>query len=160
MEGNVEAGQPRRADHDALPGDLLGMLRQWTDAYKQAKALEAEMKALNERMAQLEGPILEGLEVAEINRLSMDGLTIFRQEQLWVKTGPDATPQMVAEALKKAKMPEFTTFNSASLSSFLREQAASVAWEEPEDLLTLLPKPLRAVVQITNKTSLRARKSM
>lgn len=158
MERNVN-GQSPQGDAAALPQDLLAMLKRWVAAYKRVKDLEAEVKALSEEMGQLEGPILAGLEVAEIQRLSMDGLTIFQQDQLWVKTGPDATPQMVAEALKKAKMPEFTTFNSASLSSFLREQATGVAWEEPEDLLPLLPKPLRAVVQITNKTSLRARKS-
>ncbi|OPY90556.1 MAG: hypothetical protein A4E73_02400 [Syntrophaceae bacterium PtaU1.Bin231] len=154
-----ENGQAPRAEGIALPPDLLTMLKEWSTAYKRSKELEAEVKRLAEEMGRLEGPILTGLEVAEIERLSMDGLTIYQQEQLWVKTGPEATPQMVAEALRKSKLPEFTTFNSQSLSSYLREQASGVAWEDPKELLDLLPKALRSIVEITNKQSLRARKS-
>jgi hypothetical protein len=151
--------QLQETEPKAIPADLLKQVKEWTAAYKKVKELEAAAKQLTERMGQLEGPILEGLEVAEIERLAIDGLTVYPQEQLWAKTGAEATPQMVAEAMRKAKLSEFTTFNTQSFSSYVRELATSIAWEEPKEIIALLPKPLQAVIEITNKQSLRARKS-
>ena len=151
--------QPPQADTQLLPKDLLAMLKEWAANYKQVKELEAQVKPLTERMTQLEQPILDGLEIAEIERLSMDGLTIYEQSQLWAKTGEDATPQMVADALRKAKLAEFTTFNSQSFSSYVREIAAEHPGVEVKDLVKYLPKPLWGVVALTEKHALRARKS-
>lgn len=151
--------QTPQADTQLLPPDLLAMLKEWAANYKQVKVLEAQVKTLTERMTELEQPILDGLEIAEIERLSMDGLTIYEQTQLWAKTGEDATPQMVADALRKAKLAEFTTFNSQSLSSYVREIAAEHPDVEVKDLVKYLPKPLQAVVAISEKHALRARKS-
>jgi len=128
------------------------------------KSAESEAEKIKERMAELEPQIMERFENAGMQSMkSKQGQVIYIRRQLWAgaKNGADV---LLLEALKSVGLGDMVKekVNTQTLSAYIREQEEEQFGKNvkasPDDIISVLPEPLRAAVAVTEKYSLHTRK--
>ncbi len=120
-------------------------------AKKDAERLELQKKVdkLTKELAEEMPSLLENLAQEGVDQVKLDGRTVYIQRQIWAKF--DDKDAAIA-ALKDSGLTEYVyeTFNSNSLSAFLREC-------EDED--RNLPKEFSGIIESNEVYKLRTRKA-
>lgn len=115
------------------------------------KQLEAEVDSIKAEAAELEGLLLPQFEQSGMERVSIDGRTVYVERKLWAKAKDGAKPS-VCKALKRCRLGDYVeeTFNTNSLSAYIRE----LDRENRQ-----MPPSLAAVLDVSEVFKLRTRRS-
>ena len=126
-------------------------LKQFIALDERRRQLEAEIDTVKAEAAQLEQALLPEFERDGLERVSIDGKTVYLERKLWAKA-KDGDKAAVCKALKRAHLGDYVeeTFNTNSLSAYVRE----LDREDRE-----LPPSLREVLEISEVFKLRTRRS-
>ncbi len=114
------------------------ILKRYVALEKKRRDLDKQLKETKKSIEELDASVLEQLRKAEVQSLNIDGMTLYIRRELWVKIpaqNPEAPrneqiPEKEAAISALAENPETAeyvneTFNSQSVSAFLREIEAS-----------------------------------
>ena len=130
------------------------------------KQCEAEAEGMKTALADLERELLPRFESAGLQRMTVDGVTVYIHHQLWAKA-LDGNMATAVAALKTCNLGAMVEekFNSQTLSAYVREQAKAFAEQyehgaplAPHEILARLPKPLAQAIDLTEKVNIRTRK--
>lgn len=129
----------------------MEQLRRFVEIEEIRKSLESQIEQLKAEAAQLESLILTDFEHDGVDRVTLDGKTIFIERRLWA-SAKNGDKQALCKALKRARLSEFVqeTFNSQSLSALVRE------WDREG---RPIPPSLREVLEVSEVFKLRTRRS-
>ena len=126
-------------------------LKRFVALEEQRHQLEAEIDTIKAESAELEGRLLPQFEQSGMERVAIDGRTVYVERKLWAKA-KDGDKPAVCKALKRCRLGDYVeeTFNSNSLSAYVRE----LDREERK-----MPPSLAAVLDVSEVYKLRTRKS-
>ena len=126
-------------------------LKRFISLEERRRQLETEIDTVKAEAAQLEQLLLPEFERSGVEKVSMDGRTVYLERKLWAKA-KDGNKAAVCKALKRAHLGDFVeeTFNTNSLSAYVRELDRE---ERP------LPSSLRDVLEVSEVFKLRTRRS-
>jgi hypothetical protein len=97
-------------------------LKRFVALEERRRQLEAEVEAVKAEAAELEQRLLPQFEHSGMERVSIDGLTVYLERKLWAKA-KDGDKPSVCTALKRCHLGDYVeeTFNTNSLSAYIRE---------------------------------------
>ena len=126
-------------------------LRTYVTLEQQRLDLEAQVEAIKKETAELETLLLPQFEQEAIERISIDGRTVYVERKLWAKA-KDGDKPAVCKALKRCRLGDYVeeTYNTNSLSAYIRELDRE---GKP------LSQALATVLEISEVFKLRTRKS-
>ena len=126
-------------------------LRSYVTLEQQRLDLEAQVEAIKTETAELETLLLPQFEQEAIERISIDGRTVYVERKLWAKA-KDGDKPAVCKALKRCRLGDYVeeTYNTNSLSAYIRELDRE---GKP------LSQALATVLEISEVFKLRTRKS-
>ncbi len=86
------------------------------------RQLETEIDKVKAEVAELEQLLLPAFERDGVERVSIDGKTVYLERKLWAKA-KDGDKAAVCKALKRTHLGDYVeeTFNTNSLSAYVRE---------------------------------------
>lgn len=122
---------------------------------------EEDAEELGKQIAELEAKLMASFQERGVDRVSMDGSTVYLDRKLWAGA-ENGDSQATCAALEAAGLGDFVKpgFNTSQLSSWVRELEKAGGKQLPQDEVKgLLPEALRAFVRITEKFALRVRKA-
>jgi hypothetical protein len=99
-----------------------GQLKRFVALEARRKELEQEIDTIKAEAAELEQSLMPEFEQEGVDRISVDGRTVYVERKLWAKA-KNGDKQAVCTALKRARLGDFVqlSYNSNSLSGFIRE---------------------------------------
>lgn len=117
---------------------------------RKKRKVEAELDRIKTRLAEIEPVLLDIWAASGLNRITVDGVSMFIHSQLWAGIAEGYTREQAVDGLKAAGLGDFVTenYNSNSLSAFFREQVKNDINEIPA-----LPEGIK----LTEKFSIRTR---
>lgn len=97
-------------------------LKHFIQLEQRRRQLEAEIGTIKAQSAELEASLLPQFEQAGMERVSIDGRTVYIERKLWAKP-KEGDKQAVCKALKRARLGDYVqeSYNSNSLSAYIRE---------------------------------------
>ncbi len=119
---------------------------------------EDAAEELGQQIAELEAKLMASFMDRGVDRVSMDGHTVYLDRKLWAGAENGDTAATCA-ALEAEGLGDFVrpSVNVQQLSSWVRELERAAGRQD--DLKALLPEALRPAIKITEKYALRMRKS-
>lgn len=119
---------------------------------------EEAAEELTAQIAELEAKLMTSFMDRGVDRVSMDGHTVYLDRKVWAGAENGDTAG-TCEALRAFGMVDFVkpTFNVQQLSSWVREREREMGPQD--DLKSLLPDALRPFIKVTEKYALRVRKA-
>lgn len=145
------------------PKDLLAKLVAKIDAKAQAQKV---LDGLNEEVDLLKEQVKELFMEMGVNQMKV-GKTVYLHKQIWAGTADNATKLDVVHALEKLNLSDFVSFNTQSVSGYVREITKQhPEWFDREGNLIVdadkivveLPEPLNKLLKVTEKMDIRVRK--
>jgi len=126
-------------------------LKRFVVLEERRRQLEAEIDSIKAEAADLEQRLLPQFEQSGMERVTIDGRTVYVERKLWA-SAKNGDKQALCKALKRARLSEFVqeTFNSQSLSALVRE------WDRDG---RPMPPSLREVLEVSEVFKLRTRRS-
>lgn len=126
-------------------------LKRFVALEERRRELEGEIDRIKAEATELESSLMPQFEQAGIERVSIDGRTVFIERRLWA-SAKNGDKLAVCKALKRARLSEFVqeSFNSQSLSALVRE------WDREG---RPVPPSLREVLEVSEVFKLRTRRS-
>lgn len=140
------------------------------DQVKQFVALADEKSALEQRLKQIEADqkaleeaLLQQFQESGTQSVNVDGRTVSLRRDLFASPR-DGDREAVIEALKAADLGQYVKedYNANSLKAYVREMVRAAEAERGgplADLTDALPEPLRPVLYVCVKFSVRATRS-
>lgn len=124
--------------------------KEYAELSKEKRKIEADLERIKNRLAEIEPMLLDMWAEAGLNKITVDGVSMFIHTQLWAGVADGATREDAVNGLKAAGLGDFVTenYNSNSLSAYFREQAKNGDMEAIE-----LPEGIK----LTEKFSIRTR---
>ena len=97
-------------------------LKRFIALEERRRQLETEIDVVKAEAAQLEQLLLPEFERNGLEKVSIDGRTVYLERKLWAKA-KDGDKAAVCKVLKRAHLGDFVeeTFNTNSLSGYVRE---------------------------------------
>ena len=97
-------------------------LRRYVALEERRRKLEAEIDTIKAEVAELEQRLLPQFEQGGLQRVSIDGRTVYIERKLWARA-KDGNKAAVCKALKRCHLGDYVeeTFNTNSLSAYIRE---------------------------------------
>ncbi len=126
-------------------------LRRFVALEERRRQLEAEIETVKAQTSELEQALLPQFEQSGMERVSIDGRTVYIERKLWAKA-KDGDKPAVCKALKRCRLGDYVeeTFNTNSLSAYVRELDRE---GRP------LPPSLATVLDVSEVFKLRTRRS-
>jgi hypothetical protein len=126
-------------------------LKRFVALEKRRRQLEIEIDNIKSEAAELELRLLPQFELSGMERISIDGRTVYVERKLWAKAKNDDKPA-VCKALKHCRLGDYVeeTFNVNSLSAYIRELDREGQ---------AVPDVLASVLDVNEIFKLRTRKS-
>lgn len=126
-------------------------LKRFVSLEERRRQLEAEIDTIKAEASELEGRLLPQFEQAGMERVSIDGRTVYIERKLWAKAKEGDKPA-VCKALKRCRLGDYVeeTFNTNSLSAYVRELDREGR---------KMPPSLAAVLEVSEVFKLRTRRS-
>jgi hypothetical protein len=126
-------------------------LKRFVALEERRRQLETEIDSIKAEAAELEERLLPQFEQTGMERVSIDGRTVYVERKLWAKA-KDGDKPAVCKALKRCHLGDYVeeTFNTNSLSAYVRELDREGR---------SLPPSLAAVLDVSEVFKLRTRRS-
>jgi hypothetical protein len=154
---------------DVAQNDFMVNLGLFRDLDEQRIALDVIRKEIDAKLEVLSSIIQDKFIEDGIQNMSIRGRTVYLNKQLWAGKVDDTVENLaVTNVLVELGLGNMVTFNTQSLSSYVREVAKShpemtdkkgniIA--TPDDIVAVLPEPLNTLLKVTEKISVRSRKA-
>ena len=129
----------------------IDLARQYGELLRQKRDLEADLRGVKDRLYALEPLLLDEMQSNQMDKLHLDGQTIYMHRILTTKAKGGDRSAVVA-ALKASDLGDLVAegYNANSLSAWVREHLAA---EQP------LPPLLAATLDLEEIVSIRGRQS-
>lgn len=126
-------------------------LKRFVALEERRRQLETEVDSIKAEAAELEGLLLPQFEQSGMERVAIDGRTVYVERKLWAKA-KDGDKPSVCKALKRCRLGDYVeeTFNTNSLSAYVRELDREGRQ---------MPPSLIAVLEVSEVFKLRTRRS-
>lgn len=126
-------------------------LKRFVALEERRRQLETEVDSIKAEAAELEGRLLPQFEQSGMERVAIDGRTVYVERKLWAKA-KDGDKPSVCKALKRCRLGDYVeeTFNTNSLSAYVRELDREGRQ---------MPPSLVAVLDVSEVFKLRTRRS-
>jgi len=140
------------------------LVNRFIELDEQRKAKEGEVDAIKEELRLLEPLLMERFENAGMQSMkSAKGTTLYIRREIWAGAAEGAE-ELLLSSLKAVGLGDMVKekVNTQTLSAYVREvekERFAGAAVSPFEIVQALPEPLRKVVAINEKHSLRTRKS-
>ncbi len=136
----------------AKPTGRSTSLRTYAKLDKERRTLNARLKKLDTLIEETSHAVLDHFQKIGIDRVTVDGVTIYVRRQLWAGREDGVTVDEACTALKDAGLPEYAheRVNTQSLSAFVRELDAA---GKP------LPAELQGVIKVSEVFKVQTRMS-
>ena len=123
-------------------------LHAFVDATRSKRELEAQIKVLNEAIEKSEKKLLDEMSDAGVQRVTVDGVTVYIHRQLWASKAGNVTDEEAASAISSAGLSDMVKpkFNTSTMSAYIREL---------DNQGLPIPEPLVGVLSVTEKFSVR-----
>lgn len=115
------------------------------------RELKEELERLEAEKAEIEQSLLKHFEESGIQKVSMNGMTVYLHRQIWA-SAKEGNKEALCNALKKSPLKDlvYITYNSNKLSAIVREY---------ESEGKSLPRSIADLIEVTEQFSIRLRKS-
>lgn len=133
----------------------MELAREYATAIAYKKKLEEQLGSIKDKIARLEDSVMNMMQEEQLDRLpinlGLDTVTLFVHRQLWAKP-KDGDKERVVRTLKEVGLGDLVaeSYNTNSLSAYVREQLANGEDLEPE---------LSEVIDISEVASVRGRRT-
>jgi hypothetical protein len=148
------------------------LVRKFIELDEQKRTHEGALEKVKKQLALLETELMARFEHSGMQRLNVDGVTVYLHRQIWAKAA-NGDHVTATHALKEVGLGHMVEerFNAQTLSAWVRERKRET--EEalrdddpnhkpvvlaPEELRKVLGEPLTSALDISEKFSLRTRK--
>jgi hypothetical protein len=128
--------------------------------------IEAELREVEKDIKRYEDIVLEEFLAEGMTQAKVAGFTLYLHRQVWAKKLDDPSSDAVIQALEDAGLRSFLTFNSQTLSSWMRETLEAAGAEVPVDgeggdleVADALPDSFKGVIGAEQRVRVRARKA-
>lgn len=134
--------------------DLVALARQYAELYAAKREAEANLRSIQQEIAAMEPVLRDEMALNGLDSLPLQTeagkMTVYLHSQVWAKAKGDRAE--TCDALEKAGLGEYVSrsFNTMSLSAYVREQLREGQPIEPE---------LAATLNIDEVVGVRARRS-
>lgn len=134
----------------AQPDAGTATLREYVRLRTEADNLKTRLEVVEQHRKELEPAILEWFASSGVNRINVDGVTVYVRRELWA-SAKDGDKVQAAAALKASGMEDYVspTFNVQQVSAYFRELDREGVEPPPE---------LAAAFKVTETFKLAARK--
>lgn len=142
-----------RAERERVTAAMeMEVVREYTKLNRRKRELEAELDAVKEQKAKVEERLLEEFSLDNVDRITLDGHTVYLHRQVWAALEEGATKEDVIEGFRAAGLEHFVseTYSHQTVSAWLRELE-----REGEEL----PEELDGLLGTSEKFSVRVRRS-
>lgn len=138
------------------------------DSDKKYKAFKADMEKEKATLDGLKVECLDEFERMGVSSMKSKGRTIFLARQFWAAAAEGAEKLKVIDELRELGLGDFVSFNTQSLSGYVREtakqhpdlvDAKGDLIGTPEQIVAILPGNLPQLCKVTEKMELKIRKS-
>ena len=156
---HIEKDFPAVAENRA---NGLAQFSEFQQLTERKAAIDAELKGIKARLADLEPKLLAFFEDMGMQSVKANGRTFYIHRQLWAGKLADADAHAFAEAMRAIGLGDMVkeSVNAQTLSSWVREQAAELEpGSSPEEIVAALPEGLRGLMKVSEVFSVRSRKS-
>ena len=126
--------------------ELISNAKKFVDLTRQKREINQHLKELNEQLAQLEEWVLEDLTTTGVDRMSVDGMTVYTQNQLRCSA---KNHEQLTRKLLEYGMGDLIVFGPQKLKGFIGKEA---------DVEKLHPEIVE-LLDVYVQTRVRARKS-
>ena len=128
-------------------------LKRFVALQAELRELEAKVKAVKEELANLEPAVLTYFENMGIQRLTVDGYTVYVRRQLWASKRPEVSWEEACDAMLVYGLDEYVgpRFNAQQVSAWVRERE--------QDGLPPVPPELEHVLTVTEKYTVQCQKA-
>ena len=136
-------------------------LQRFVELEKQKKETENQLDSIKDELAALDADLQQEFIEAGIQSIRCNGRTVYIHRQFWAGMVDGDRPRAMA-ALRAAGLNDyvFETFNTQSLSAYVRERIKSGEEEQDtDDVYILLPESFRGNINVTEKINIRSRKA-
>ena len=133
-----------------VDGDFA-KLREFVQLTERKRELEKELADVKEALVDLEAEVLRIFESQGIERITVDGMTLFLRRELWASKREDVSWEEACRKLVEAGFGEYVSprFSTQSISALIRERE--------NDGLPPVPEGLEDVLQVSEKYRVGAR---
>lgn len=109
-------------DPELIPSDggTASMVRRLVAAKDRSSMFGGLKKKADEEVSELSAALIEHFADNGVTNMTVDGRMAYRSSQLWASMAEGAKDELV-ESLRSAGLPELTTVNHQSFSSYVRE---------------------------------------
>lgn len=130
----------------------LDDVHRYVELRRRQSELESEASGVKEEADQIEQRLLEDFAEQGVDRMSVNGHTVYLHRQLWARVPEGVTRAEVVEALEEAGLGHFVRrqYNTQTVSAWLRD----LEREEEE-----LPPELYGMIEGSERYSLRVRRA-
>lgn len=143
--------------------ESLALARAFVGLAKIRADMKEHLAGVENRMQAIEFVLRQRFERDHVQKLHVDGMTVYLQHQLHAKAKEDKG--QAVDALKASGLEALVheTFDDRTLSAVIRErrdefEAAEKRVLSPQEILDRLPEPLQDTLTISEITRLRTRK--
>lgn len=141
-------------------------LREFVRLDLQKRELEDALEKTKVGLKDLEPRVIEYFGQMGIDRVAIDGVTLYVRRELWAGKVDDAQPMQVKQAFDEAELDEYCQprLNHQSFSAYVREIEKQNLPEggkslTPEEIMALLPAALQPIVKISETFKVGSRRS-
>lgn len=123
-------------------------IRDWMKMVERKREAEERIAEINEQIKECERLILRDLQEEGVDRITVDGKTVYVRREVWASSGGD-TPALV-QAFKEEGLDELVTetVSSQRLSAWVREHDPERSMSE-EEIVSALPPRIAPHVKVT-----------
>lgn len=146
-----------QATADRATGAGLDMddVRRFIELTEKKRELDAEIRALNEQLGELDERLQEGFVQDGVDKITADGFTVYIRKQFWASVaGRDALGKTEStlraiDVLRANGLSHMVTLGTQSVSSLFRD----------EEAVAELPPDVREAFEVTEKVKVCARRA-
>lgn len=129
--------------------DLMANVRRYVELTKAKREKNDELGTIQDELSRLEEPILDGLASAGVQKLTLDGMTVYKQREFQARLREGVNKAEAFESFKAAGHGDLLALSWQTLRALVAEMA-----EEGEPL----PKGVAEYVDVGEVWRLRGRK--
>lgn len=136
--------------------------QRYVTLWLERKALEERDKQLGRELEALEEVLLEEMLAEGVQYQRLGGVTLHINRQLWASPAPDVARPAIVHALEALGMEGFITYNTTTLSGYMRELARDASGKEQpsrEEAQAALPPELRDLIAVEERIKIGARRT-
>lgn len=132
-------------DRKTITDGGFDTLRRFVALTKRKRELEAKLDEVKAELVDLEAEVLRVFEECGIERITVDGMTLFLRRELWASKREDVSWEEACRKLIEAGFGEYVSprFSTQSISALIRERE--------QDNLPPVPEGLEDVLQVTER---------